>query len=62
MKFERATFLYYRMANWFACHDPGTLVPEWCELSWPIRQSEVDRLIKLYEEDTGKKIEGEDEK
>jgi len=53
---EDATYLYYHMANWFAENPPGTPVPEWCFLSWPIREEDVEELVKLYEKDTGRKI------
>lgn len=26
---------YFDIATWFATHDPGTPVPDWCILSWP---------------------------
>ena len=55
---EKATYLHYHIANWFANNESGTPVPEWCSLTWPIADDfEVERLIKLYEEDTGKVIE-----
>lgn len=54
---ERATYLYYHMADWFAENIPGTPVPEWCELSWPIREDTVEELIELYEKDTGKRVQ-----
>jgi len=56
IKPNRAACLYHHMANWFANNEPGTPVPEWCSLTWPITDEEVERLIKLYEQDTGKKI------
>jgi hypothetical protein len=54
---ERATYLYWHIACWFESNPPGALVPEWCELAWPIREEEVERLIALFEEETGLKIE-----
>lgn len=54
---EKATYLYFRMASWFACHDPGTPVPDWCELSWPIREEEVEELIERYENEYGRKVD-----
>ncbi len=49
--------LFYHMADWFASNKPGTPVPDWCHLAWPIREDEVQELIGLYEKDTGKKID-----
>lgn len=54
---KRATHLYFHMSTWFSENEPGTPVPEWCLLSWPIREEEVEELIKLYEQETGKDIE-----
>jgi hypothetical protein len=50
---DSVTCLYWHIANWFASNEPGTPVPEWCELSWPIREDEAGELILLYEKDTG---------
>lgn len=55
---EQATYLYYRIAEWFAQNEPGTPVPDWCHLSWPIRQETVKKLIEAYEVDTGEKVDG----
>lgn len=49
--------LFYHMADWFASNKPGTPVPDWCHLAWPIREDEVQESIKQYEQDTGKKID-----
>lgn len=54
---EKGTYLYFSMASWFACHAPGTPVPEWCELSWPIREEEVNELIDRYEKEYGRKVD-----
>ena len=54
---ERATYLYWHMAEWFAHNDPGTPVPEWCFMAWPIDPEFIEELIDLYEKDTGKKID-----
>jgi len=27
---------YYYVAAWFAENEPGTPVPDWCSLSWPV--------------------------
>jgi hypothetical protein len=51
MGWKKAAELYFRMAEWFAENEPGTPVPEWCELSWPIRKEQVKELFKLYKED-----------
>ena len=52
MKFwERAARLYFRMAEWFASNEPGTPVPEWCELSWPPKKEKIEELLKIYEEE-----------
>lgn len=54
---EKATFLYFRIATWFACHDPGTPVPEWCSLAWPMNNECNNELIDLYEKEYGRKID-----
>lgn len=38
---------YYDTAVWFAEHEPGTPVPDWCFLSWP--PTEVKHLISSLE-------------
>ena len=48
--------LYWHIANWFSQNVPGTLVPEWCELIWPITKESVEELIAEYEKDTGRKV------
>ncbi|MFW9873273.1 MAG: hypothetical protein ACFFG0_09240 [Candidatus Thorarchaeota archaeon] len=41
---------YYDIAVWFASHDPGTPVPDWCFLAWPpIEIVEEIRKLKLKE-------------
>ena len=57
MKRERATYLYWHIADWFSTHDPGTPVPDWCFMGWPIDDEFVEEQIKSYEKDTGKKID-----
>lgn len=54
---EKATYLYFRMATWFACHEPGTPVPEWCFLSWPLRDDSIQELIELYEAEHGRPVD-----
>ena len=54
---EKATYLYFRIANWFASHEPGTPVPEWCELSWPITDESVRELIEQYATESGRPVD-----
>lgn len=49
-------YLYYQIAMWYAHNDPGTPVPDWCELLWPITDEEVEELIARYEKDTGRSV------
>lgn len=53
---RKAAHLYFKIAEWFAAHEPGTPVPEWCELSWPLEMTEVDRLVEEYRKDRGRKV------
>ena len=48
--------LYCHIAHWYAHHNPGTPVPDWCDLSWPIHDETVEELIQRYEKDTGRSI------
>lgn len=48
--------LYFHIAWWFSSHSPGTPVPEWCELTWPISDEQATELIKLYESATGRSV------
>jgi hypothetical protein len=36
---------YYYVAVWFATHNPGTPVPEWCWLQLPKDPVEITELI-----------------
>lgn len=54
---EKAPYFYFRMASWFASQCPGTTVPEWCELSWPIQEEEVNELIERDEKEYGRKMD-----
>lgn len=56
MEYTPITYLLWHMAAWFSENEPGTPVPEWCELSWPIERMDVDELVRLYEEDTGQLV------
>ncbi len=53
---ESYTYLYYHIAIWYAHNNPGTPVPDWCALQWPINDEIAEELIKRYEEDTGRSI------
>lgn len=50
---EKSTYLYFKIAQWFATNPPGTPIPEWCELSEPIRKEKVLKLIEIYEKENG---------
>lgn len=50
MNWKTAAELYFHMAEWFAENEPGTPVPEWCELSWPLREESIEDLLELYKD------------
>lgn len=55
---SRATYLYWHIADWFATHEPKKdPVPDWCFMSWPIRDENVEEQIALYEAETGRPID-----
>lgn len=45
---------YYHVAVWFATNVPGTPVPDWCFMCWPIdTELLVDELIPLRQGELG---------
>jgi len=44
---------YYHVAAWFATNIPGTPVPDWCLMCWPIHVETVTELIPLRRKELG---------
>lgn len=55
---EQTAWLYFRIAEWFATHEKGIPVPEWCNLSQPFRMDEIRDCCETFEEEMGYSVDG----